>query len=150
MRFDSFDEIRRYAIREEIDSANLYRMFAQRSSAGTRKMFEELAAEEDKHKTALEKIDMEAVRRHIPANVPDLKISDYMMEVKYSEDMTPRDAMVFAMKAEEKAKKMYTDMSNMVTDPELKKFFEMLAREESRHKLRLEKMFEDEFIDQKW
>ncbi len=150
MRFDSFDEIRRYAIREEINAASLYRMFAQRTSAGTKKMFEELAAEEDGHKKLLEDMDMEAVRKYILTEVPDLKISEYMVDVKYSEDMTPQDAMIFAMKSEDMAKKMYMDMGGMVSDPEIKKLLDILAEQEAHHKLRLEKVYEEEFMDQKW
>ena len=46
MRLDSFEEIIRYAIREEINSASLYRMFAGRSAEWTKKMFEELAQDD--------------------------------------------------------------------------------------------------------
>ena len=150
MRFDSFDEIRRYAIREEINSASLYRMFAQRGADWTKRMFEELAAEEEKHREFLEKLDMEAVRTHILADVPDMKISDYMLDVKYNDDMTPQEAMIYAMKGEDMAKKMYLDMQGMVSDEDTRKLFALLAEQESRHKLRLETMYQEEFMDKKW
>jgi len=150
MRYDSFEDIRRYAIREEINAASLYRMFAQRTTAGTKKMFEELAVEEDGHKNFLEKMDMDAVRKHILTDVPDLKISDYMVDVKYSEDMNPQEAIMFAMKSEEMAKKMYMDMGSMVSDPDTKKLFAVLAEQEARHKLRLETMYQEEFMDREW
>jgi rubrerythrin len=150
MRLDSFEDIRRYAIREESNSASLYRMFAQRTTAGTKRMFEELALEEDEHRKFLENIDMNKVRRYILADVPDLKISDYFLDVKYSEDMTPHDALIFAMKSEEMAKKMYLDMQSKVSDEETKKLFAVLAEQESRHKLRLETMYQREFLDKKW
>jgi rubrerythrin len=150
MRFDSFDSIRRYAIREEINAANLYRMFAQRAAAGTKEMFEELAAQEDEHRKLLENMDMNKVRDYILADVPDMRISDYLLDVKYSEDMTPHDALLFAMKSEEMAKKMYLDMQSKVSDEDIRKLFAVLAEQESRHKLRLESMYQREFLDRKW
>jgi len=150
MRLDSFEEIRRYAIREEINAASLYRMFAGRSAEWTKKMFEELAEEEEEHRRFLEKMDMDRVRKYIVSDVPDLKISDYMLDVRYSEDMTPQEAMIYAMKSEEMAKKMYLDMQSMVSDEDTKKLFAVLAEQEARHKLRLETMYQEEFMDRKW
>jgi len=64
--------------------------------------------------------------------------------------MTPQEAMIYAMKSEDMAKKMYMDMQSMVSDEDTKKLFAMLAEQEARHKLRLETMYQEEFMDKTW
>ena len=47
------------------------------------------------------------------------------------------------MKREEKAQKFYADFASKATKKEHEKLFNMLAQEESKHKLKLETMLDD-------
>jgi len=51
-----------------------------------------------------------------------------------------------AIKNEEKSQKLYTSTAKLVTDSNLKKLLLILAQEESNHKERLEKIYDDEIL----
>jgi rubrerythrin len=51
------------------------------------------------------------------------------------------------MKSEEKARDFYLLSAERCEDSELKKFFQMLAQEEAKHKLTFEKMYEDDVLE---
>ncbi|MCK5733915.1 MAG: rubrerythrin, partial [Candidatus Latescibacteria bacterium] len=65
--------------------------------------------------------------------------------VAFSPDMSYQDALILAMKREEEAHQLYSDMGAWTNDPELEKMFAMLAQEEAKHKLRLETEY-DEYV----
>jgi len=47
---------------------------------------------------------------------------------------------------EERALKLYNNMNKSNQDENLKKLFSLLANEEAKHKLRLEKIYDDEIL----
>jgi rubrerythrin len=51
-----------------------------------------------------------------------------------------------AIKNEEKSESLYTTTARSVTDPPLRKILMVLAQEETRHKKRLEKIYDDEVL----
>ena len=57
------------------------------------------------------------------------------------------DILRIAMKREEQAVHLYRDLGDKSNDPELKKIFEILVQEESKHKLALESMYDDFLAD---
>ena len=108
-------------------------------------IFKSFAQEEMGHKKKL--IDIKAGKRLLAAEskVLDLKIGDYLVDVKPSADMDYQQALVVAMKKEKKAFKMYIDLSAATEDENLKTTFLSLAQEEAKHKLRFEIEY-DEFV----
>ena len=108
-------------------------------------MFLEMAEEERKHEAMLKEMESRNFGGHPVEQVRDLKISDYLVEVEFSPDMSYQDALILAMKREEKAQQLYSDMGTRTGDPEIKKLFAMLAQEEAKHKLRLETEY-DEYV----
>jgi len=96
----------------------------------------------------LEKLDMGKIAQAKIEKVPDLKISDYMVDSEFSPDMSYADILRKAMKMEERALKLYNDMKEKNKDENLIKLFSILANEEAKHKLRLEKIYDDEIL--KW
>eukprot|EP00831_Metopus_contortus_P071557 TRINITY_DN65359_c0_g1_i1.p1 TRINITY_DN65359_c0_g1~~TRINITY_DN65359_c0_g1_i1.p1 ORF type:complete len:102 (+),score=25.09 TRINITY_DN65359_c0_g1_i1:613-918(+) len=80
-------------------------------------------------------------------SVPDLKISDYLVDIEYEEGMLMPDILRVAMKREEQAVHLYKDLGSKSNDPGLQKIFELLAQEESKHKLALESMYDDFLAD---
>jgi rubrerythrin len=47
---------------------------------------------------------------------------------------------------EERSLKLYTDMKESNKDKDLNKLFTLLANEEAKHKLRLEKIYDEEIL----
>lgn len=147
MKLDTFKDIVRQAIRKEADAAMFYQMASERAKPGMDKMFKELAEEERGHKKMLEELDMAKLRSYEFGEVPDLKISEYLEDIPYSRDMDYQDILRYAMKSEEKSHNFYLRSAERCEDPELKKLFQMLAREEAKHKLKFEKMYEDDVLE---
>jgi rubrerythrin len=147
MRLDTFEDIVREAIRKEADAATFYQMASGRAKPGSDKMFKELAEEELGHKKMLEEFDMAKLKSYQFSEVPDLKITEYLEDVPYSSDMDYPDILRYAMKSEEKSHTFYLRSAERCGDPELKKLFQMLAQEEAKHKLKFEKMYEDDVLE---
>jgi len=147
MNASTFEEVIALAINKEEEAARLYehaQSIAKRSNA--RAMFEELAKQEWGHKRMLENISQEKVADYKVERVPNLKISDYLVEVAFRPDMDYQDILILAMKREEKANALYTALEAEATDPNAKKLFAMLAQEEANHKLRLEREYDENVL----
>ena len=146
MRLDSADEILRFAIRKEADAAAFYRMAADRSNPGVKKAFEELAKEEDGHKKKLEGFDLKKIAKAKLKDTQGLGLSEMMEDVPYSPEMSYADLLRMAIKNEEKSQHLYTSSAKIVKEPKLEKLFLILAQEESKHKVRLEKIYDEEIL----
>ena len=75
--------------------------------------------------------------------IPDLKRSDYLVDIEYEPGMPYSDILRLAMKREENALKFYNDFSEKTGTPDHKRLFQVLAQEESKHKLKLETLLDD-------
>lgn len=146
MKLDSMEEILRFAIRKEADAAAFYRMAADRSNPGVKKTFNELAEEEEGHKKRLEGFDPKKIEQVDIKEMRGLGISETLEDVPYSSDMSYADLLRMAIKAEEKSQRLYTSTAQLVTEPKFNKLLLILAREESTHKERLEKIYDDEIL----
>jgi len=142
-----FQEIIKFAIDKEINSFNFYTSATQVAKySGAKELFSELAQQEMGHRKMLEKLDMGKIAQTKIEKVPDLKISDYMVDVEFSSDMSYAEILRKAMKMEEHSLKLYNDMKEKNKDEDLIKLFNLLANEEAKHKLRLEKIYDDEIL----
>jgi len=144
MNFKDIDEIIAYAIGKEIEAESFYLEAAQKSDfSGSKQLFEDFAKEENKHKVLLENLDKAQIQTFVPEAVPDLKRSDYLIDMNYEEGMSFADILRLAMKREEKANKLYLDLATKAGQDDIKKLFEKLAQDESKHKYSLETMLDD-------
>jgi rubrerythrin len=146
MRLNSLDEILRFAIRKEADASAFYRMAADRSNPGVKKTFEELAKMEEGHKKKLEGFDLKKIGQMKLKETKGLGMSELMEDVPYSSDMSYADLLRMAIKNEEKSQRLYLNTEKMVAEPDLKKLLLILAQEESTHKEKLEKIFDEEVL----
>ena len=146
MKLDSLDEILRFAIRKEADAAAFYKMAAERSNAGVKKTFKELAKMEEGHKKKLEDFDVKKIEQMELKKAKGLGISERLEDVPYSPDMSYADLLRMAIKQEEKSEKLYTSTAKISPEPSLKKLLLVLAQEESTHKEKLEKIYDDEVL----
>jgi rubrerythrin len=144
--FKNVDAILLFAIEQEQKAVDFYTELAKDAqSEEMKKVFIEFAGEEIKHKQRLTRIREEGVFTMPKQMVADLKIGDYLVEVKVSGKLTYEEALVLAMKREKSAFKLYSNLAERAPNDELKSVFEALAMEESRHKLRFELEY-DEFV----
>jgi rubrerythrin len=151
MNFESLEEILSYAIEKEKEAAEFYlEISRQEPFAGAKETFETFAAEEHKHKTLLE--EFESNKDKIAAYrlkwIPDMKRSDYMVDMEYQPGMHYVDILRLAMKREEKALQLYNQMQTKTQDDEYLKLFKILAQEEAKHKRALETMYDDYMAEQ--
>jgi len=149
MDLSNFNEVIRFAIRKEQDSVTMYDTYANKSeNPGTKRMFQELAEEEKRHKKLLEEATQKHVQDYKLTDVPDLKISEYSEDEEFRSDMSFQEALLLAIKKEEKAHNLYNNLVAGTENPQLKKLFQALAQEEAKHKLKLETEYDQQVY--KW
>jgi rubrerythrin len=142
---NTVEDILDFAIKEEEAAYEFYRGLAVKASPGMKQAFEAFAAEEKGHKSKL--LDIRSGKQALAAkdSVLDLKIADYLIDVKPSPGMSYRDALILAMKKEKAAFKMYNDLAAR-TEGALRDTFLGLAQEEAKHKLRFEVEYDDDVL----
>ena len=143
----TFQDIISFAIEWEKDSAKLYEEMGKLGKKPNIKaMFKEFEKEEAKHKEVLERLTPEKLTKAKQKTIIDLKISDYLIDMTFKPDMNYQDTLIIAMKREEKAVKMYSDMLAKIDDPEAQKLIQFLIDEEANHKLRLETEYDENVL----
>ncbi len=148
MPFSTFQEIIQFAIDKEKDAQTFYRSAASLSKyPGISPLFLELAAEEEKHQKLLEELPDPSTLPEKTKDIPDLKISDYLMDLKFHKDMKYQEVMILAMKNEEKSLKFYRAWETKAPDPAQKKLFTYLGDQEAEHKYRLESTYDEKILD---
>lgn len=151
MNFKSIDEILVFAIDKEKEAVAFYTDLSKKQTADALTLtFRELAQEEARHVKLLTNIskNTSAIKDYKLEKIPNLKISDYLVEMEYSENMVMQDILILAMKREEMAVKLYSQLALGSTDDESVKLFKLLAQEEAKHKLTFEKMYDDDLAGQ--
>lgn len=144
MVFESFEEIMDYAITKEKEAASFYEEASkQEKYSGAKEIFENFSKEERKHQAMLENFSVENAEHYKIEKVPDLKRSDYLVDIEYEPGLSYADILRLAAKREEKAFKFYKDFSERTGKEEHKKLFQALSQEEAKHKLKLETMLDD-------
>lgn len=144
--FKNINDILDFAINEEQVAVDLYTKLAENSSsAEVKEIFLDFAKEEIIHKARLLTIKENGLFDMKSEAVTDLKIGDYIVNVVPSPTMTYAEALVFAMKKEKAAFKLYIKLAERAPNADLKNIFMSLAIEESKHKLQFEIEY-DEFV----
>lgn len=142
-----FREIIDFAIEKEQEAIDAYTTASEMvKRSNVREMLLGLAKQEEGHKKRLQGVEPGKVSGAHIENVPDLKIADYTDNAEITSKMDYQDVLVVAMKREEKAHNLYTALASNTSDEDLKKLFEVLAQEEARHKLALEKEYDDHVL----
>jgi rubrerythrin len=139
VEFDSVDEILEFAIARELEANQLYTALAERMpNPVVRKMFEELAEEELEHKAKLELEVMKEGRVVVAGAVSGFEISDYVADVESVPDMDYKDVLIFGMKKERNALRLYIDLAAIVESKDSREMLLSLAEEEATHVARFE------------
>jgi rubrerythrin len=144
---DKYREVVRFAAEKEVQAYEFYMKAAEMTPySGAKELFGELAGEEKRHRELLQEIRIEKVLQLRLDPVPDLKISDYLVEEELQPDADYASILRVAMKMEEHSLHLYNDLRDAAGDEDLRKLFTFLAQQEARHKLRLEKVYDEEIL----
>ena len=142
-----FGEIIQFAIQREIESMDFYdRASKLVKHSGTRDLFSDFVKQEEGHKKKLEAVRVGKIELGKIEKIPNLKISDYMVEAELKPDVSYGDILRIAMKREERSVKLYTDLNEKNQDETLRSLFTFLIQEESKHKYYIEKLYDDEVL----
>jgi rubrerythrin len=142
------DQLRKaldFAIAKEKESETFYKEWSQKAkSPSVKGLFAGLAGVEHGHMEILSRITPEEMTSSRTADAQDLQLSDLLIDIVASPELTLQEAMILAMKREESAVKLYSRLAEM--NGEAKSLFEALAKEEGRHKSKLEIEYDDNIL----
>ena len=142
------ESVLKRAIRFEEDSYNLYHSALQTvKNPQTKEWLRELADWELGHKAKLEgllKGDLNwAIRKSRREEVKDLKVGDYLVAPALGEKSDFQDVLLVAIKREQSAHDFYASMAELVEEGQAHDLFELLAKEELKHKQMVEEYYEE-------
>ena len=80
--------------------------------------------------------------------VPNLRISEYLIGPDTLEGASLQDTLVFAMKREQQSVEFYAKMMSVIRDESAKRLCQRLVYEELKHKFRLEVLYDDLFYEE--
>ncbi len=144
MELKDLKETISFALDKEHEAVDFYTKCSNVTvRSGMKDAFLEMAEEEKKHVRMLENFKPEQVEKIKIKDIPDLKISDYLVDMEFDSEMSYQDLLILAMKREEASIKLYTEFTEENSDPALIKLFQILAQEELRHKNRLQKEYDE-------
>ena len=142
-----FKEMIQFAIQREIEAMDFYDKASKMvKHSGTKDLFLDFRKQEEGHKKKLEKVKAGKIVLGKIEKIPNLKISDYMVETELKPDIAYGDILRVAMKREERSVKLYTDLNEKNQDENLKNLFTFLIQEENKHKYYIEKLYDDEVL----
>jgi rubrerythrin len=151
MDFESFEDLIRFAIEKEKEAVSFYEDASrQEIYVGAKEAFEEFAEEERKHQSMLEGFlrGEYKVADYVFKWIPDMKRSDYLVDIEYAPGMHYEDMLRLAMKREENSLKLYNELAKKTDKENLIKMFKVLSQEEAKHKLTLETLYDDYMAEQ--
>jgi len=143
----TIDEILDFAIEQEQGAVDLYTGLAETAkNTGIKKAFLEYADEERGHKAKLEEVKSGKRFLKSDAKVLDLKIDSYTVEQELGPDADYQSTLLFAMKKEKAAFRLYTDLAAKTDDASIRDLLLGLAQEEAKHKLRFELEYDENIL----
>lgn len=147
MNFESIEAAIEFAIDKEQEAYDFYTDWSKRlEHEAIQQVFREFAVEELRHRDLL--ADVRDGKRVIEKDqsVQDMKITDYFVEVEPSENLTYQDALQIAIQREKGSIELYGHLAGSSAAPEFEALFSSLVQEETKHKVRLETIYDDNFL----
>ncbi len=150
MKFSNADQLLDFAISEEVRAAEFYRGLAKRMERPwMARTFDDFAAEEMRHKAILEDLKKGGELKPLDEKIPDLKILETIQaDETPSPDMSYKDALIVAMKAEKEAYLLYSSLADLTEDGRIRDIMLRLAQEEAKHKLKFETEYDDVILQE--
>lgn len=147
MTKEKFNEVIDFAIDGEKDAVKFYQELQEKTKFQAQKeMLKELENMEKGHIVILENIREKGMQKVEVKKIDNLNISEYIVDVKSYDNMTYQDVLIVAMKKEEQAERLYTNMAGNFQGSELETLFLKLSSEEASHKLRFETLYDEHIL----
>jgi rubrerythrin len=151
MKAEDAKKIISLAIDREVEAYSFYRSVADKvKDPSFKKLFNELAGDEKKHREFLEAFLAKDVSKLHFNPRADYKVGDALPSPKLSVDLKPLDGLTIAIKKELEAMQMYTQLANNSSDIEQQLLFSQLANMERGHKARLEDLYVEMAFPEAW
>ncbi len=109
-------------------------------------MLKGLALQEKGHEEHLKRIKKSGELKPSEKHIVDLKIADYLVDVKPSEDMDYQQALTVAMEREQSSVNLYKTLAKLAPNEEIQNLFLNLVEEEVQHKARLEDEYDENIL----
>jgi len=143
MPLTPIEEIISFARDKERESVRFYDDLAKKiENPALKEVILSMADQERKHEKLLRRLTPKNMQVLAGAAQPDMKISNYIVDVEPSKDLSYREILIIGMKREEKACALYADLEARAADAATRKLFTLLKGEELRHKATLEREYE--------
>jgi rubrerythrin len=150
MKVEEYKKVIAMAVENEIEAYEFYAAVGEKvKDANLKSIFKDLADEEKGHRNFLQGLLSQAKPMSFN-EAQDYKVSETVDKPKLSMSMKPADAIALAMKNEEEAMNMYTELAKCSADKGQKDLFESLARMEKGHKVKLEGMYTNMAFTEVW
>ena len=147
MKKEKFNEIIDFAVQAEKDAVEFYSDLQTKTKfEAIKDMLKEFEMFERGHIVQLEKIREQGLENLVEKEIHDLTLSDYLVEGEPSDDMDFEDIILIAMKREEAAKNLYEHFAKKMQGTPIEKLLLRLAADESSHKLKFEKIYDDKIL----
>jgi len=147
--FQSLAEVIDFAVRREEEAHNFYKSLAEKiDDPFLQQLFKEFAEEEAKHQKTLLELDatgIERIFRNITQEIDNLNIAARVQEVPPDTQLDLKQALILAMKREDKSHQLYSLLGELSTDETISLLFVGLAQEEARHRHRIETAYQSLF-----
>jgi rubrerythrin len=145
--FKTFAEVISFAVMREEESYEFYTDLAQKTTDPfIQQIFKEFAKEELKHKNMLLDMDgtgIEKIFESISEKLDDLNISERFQNMEPDPEMDFQQALIIAMKREEKSCDLYSLLAELTEADDLSLMLAAIAKEEARHRLRIETTYKE-------
>jgi len=114
-------------------------------------LLKELVKEEEKHKNKILEAmgDPKKVKEigSLETRIHDLKIVDFLKDVSLAPDADYQQILIYAGKREKETHDFYLELAKKYRDKQIGKMFANLAREELKHKYKIEKEYDDVVLE---
>jgi rubrerythrin len=138
------------AIAQEELSHQFYRRMAKVvTHKDTQETFEYLAHEELGHKAFLESC-LTPQGCKLVGQAQNVHLAEMLAAPEFSEEMSPKEALVIAMKREEGSHRFYQTLASLQPPGEIRAFLEKMAQVELSHKEKMEYLYDNVAFPEVW
>jgi rubrerythrin len=134
---------------EELSHAFYRRMAELVSHKETKETFEYLAKEELDHKAFLQQC-LTPAGCPLVGQATDTQLAEIMQTPAITEDLSPKEALIVAMKREEGSYRFYKHLASLQPPGEAKDFLEKMAEVELGHKEKVEYLYDNAAFPEVW
>jgi rubrerythrin len=134
---------------EELSHKFYQRMADLVTHQDTKDTFAYLAKEELEHKAFLQKC-LTPGGCPLTGKAQDVHLAEILQAPEITDDLTPKEALVVAMKREEGAYRFYQALAGLQPPGEAKAFLEKMAQMELGHKDKVEYLYDNTAFPEDW